>query len=81
MTATSIKQPFQSGSLMDISRCIERLEIAAISVRLPEGCQKRPFVKVSVFWITVPILREDQEPTNYHDPDSMPGQSNTGYPV
>jgi hypothetical protein len=28
MSAVSIKQPFQSGYLMDISRCIERLEIA-----------------------------------------------------
>jgi hypothetical protein len=28
MAALSMKQPFQSGYLMDISRCIERLEIA-----------------------------------------------------
>jgi hypothetical protein len=28
MAATSMKQPFQSGYLMDISRCVERLEIA-----------------------------------------------------
>jgi hypothetical protein len=28
MTASSIKQPFQSGYFMDISRCIEWLEIA-----------------------------------------------------
>jgi len=28
MSAESIELPFQSGYLMDISRCIERLEIA-----------------------------------------------------
>jgi hypothetical protein len=31
MTGVSMKQPFQSGYLMDISRCIERLEIALLS--------------------------------------------------
>jgi hypothetical protein len=28
MSGLSIQQPFQSGYLMDIPRCIERLEIA-----------------------------------------------------
>jgi hypothetical protein len=28
MSTSSIKQPFQSGYLMNISRCVERLEIA-----------------------------------------------------